>query len=139
MQKTNTVCSEYISQRTNIYVPGNTNISELEKSAEASISQFTKEESNCYQQMVQIICHSYLAPCYLETPAPTPMHVCPQSCVAALQCGGEMFRRVQSQLPEWSSSRNCSSLQQDKVADSSPECIDLSALPIGEENNVDGM
>ena len=135
MHNTSTACSEYISQDSIIYVPGNTNISELEKSAEASISQLLKE-SNCYQQMVQTICYSYLAPCYLETP--TPMHVCPQSCVATLQCGGEMFRRVQSQLPEWSSSRNCSSLQQDKVADSLLECIDLSTPPVAEKSNVDG-
>ena len=134
MQNTTAICSKYILQDTEIYVPGNKSIAELEKSTESSISQLGIEESNCYQQMVKIICYSYLAPCYLEAPTPTPMHVCPQSCVAALQCDGEMFRRVQTQLPEWSLARNCSSLQQDTAGFLIPKCIHLSR---GNNNHSD--
>lgn len=133
MQSNNTVCSQYISQGSLIYVPGDKNIAELEEHAEATIRQLDSK-TDCYNQMVQFVCHSYLAPCYLETP--TPRTMCPHSCDAAV-CGSEAFRKIQTHLPEWSSARSCSSLKQ-TIAGSPTECIHLSAPQREQEIYTDG-
>jgi len=135
MQSNNSVCSQYISQGSLIYVPGDKNIAKLEEDAETIISQLGDIEKSCYNQIVQFVCHSHLAPCYLG--APTPRTVCPHSCDTAMKCDSKAFKEVQSQLPEWSSARSCSTLKE-TTAGSPTECIHLSAPQVEEENYSDG-
>ena len=119
-----------------VYVPGGSDINRLEQRAEDNINQLKNGSGFCYDQMVKLICYSFLAPCYMDTGKPTC--VCPESCQAIMaQCHSTTFNNVLENLPEWSPSRNCSKLE----AISNEECIHLSDPSdpsVERENFTDG-
>lgn len=120
-----------------MYVPGGINITQLENDAEDAIQGLGQDSSTtCYDQLERFICHSYLSPCYMDTPR--PRSVCPQSCTYIQEkCNDKLFSDVQSRLPQWSLARNCSNLVQTE-AGSPQECIHLSAPMVEEEVHTDG-
>ena len=127
------VCGRIISQNSEVYVPGGSNINTLEKKAHDTISQLKNDSGYCYDQMVQVICYSFLAPCYMNAGKPTS--VCPESCqVIMAQCHSTTFNSVLDNLPEWSPSRNCSKSE----TISNEECIHLSVPSVERENFTDG-
>ena len=136
IQSSDSVCSQFVSWGTMVYVPGETNITALEELAQAAVKQLVNDSTYCYNQMVKFICNSYLAPCHANQAMPRSL--CPQSCNALKErCNRQTFGRVQEQLPSWSTARNCSSLRQTE-AGSVAECIHLSAPLVEQENYTDG-
>ena len=136
IQSQGSVCSQYMLQGNTVYVPAGENITVLEERAEAVISRLAYSNNSCYHKMVKFICHSYLAPCYLDTPIPRSM--CLQSCRDLRQkCNTRTFELIQKLLPKWSAARNCSYLRQ-TVAGSPQECIYLSAPYVDKEIHTDG-
>lgn len=116
------ICSEYIAQGTKIYVTGGENITVLEKAAKAVINKFPMDGTTCYKQLVKFICHSYLPPCYMDTPK--PRSVCPQNC------------NYIQQKCNFSLSLNCSNLVHTE-AGSPRECINLFAPVVEDKVHTD--
>ena len=128
------VCGKIISQNSKVYVHRGLDINTLEKRAHDSINQLKNDSGYCYNQMVKVICYSFLAPCYMDAAKPTS--VCPESCQAIItaQCHSGTFNNVLVNLPEWSPSRNC--LKSEAI--SNEECIHLSVPSVERKNFTDG-
>lgn len=130
------VCNQYMSRGSLVYVPAGINITTLEEQAQTAVDKLIKHDGDCYNQMVKFICYSYLAPCHMDIPV--PRSVCSQSCDALMvKCHNTTFSSIKNDLPEWSTNRNCSKLRQTE-AGSVVECIHLSVPPVEKENHSDG-